>query len=840
MKNKYLLFTLFFVQSLFGQQTPPNCLPNPSANTEEFCEEGKGISTNPDDLQNPECPGLKNNFDWRVQHVGAQHFPAIGPNARQLSLMNPFTGPQDSRHYGFLSNGPNSNYNPEDGWELLSAQLGNYGNIDANNISGWYPNMPNNSEPFLPYIMLYNKYSGTLRFFGALVSDFGLFNNFKIDLAISQNPNLAHSTWASSSNNDELKSTNLLSIQGKAMQPLDQETSKTSMSVFVPNPNSSNSFFWFDVPLAYDPCVCNNKAQFEVTFSILGSADIQVSGITPSRIYGYVNYGNRSFGPLATGIDANNKIDESGALISRSSFLSMADYFAMHPSTLEEDRIKLESLKDILACSSELPLVTRSQYSASSSEKKKHQAAIDILDANTTFFTSLTNGCFPNDNAAMAITSKLTASGEATFWSPLVGSKIAIALPGSNWSDTKLRFNDYADSKGKIVPAYPTYNERLGVLALLETPKVKIERAGSHRICKGNPQAGGIICNDYGRVRIDLMESLKYSFNPVINVDLDASEIYCRFVIRDENNANWLDTSSASHYFSHNPNSLYPVTSDYIPIDYFKHSTFSFIDILNFHNSRMFSGNESETLYLQMKVLLQSKDVGKDGTPNSSYHVFTFPVSIESYSLADFQDFSAFADLDKIKYVKQDKVFNTDTTFVEDDILFFNGNVTINANLSVAPGKTVKIYATQGIKTLNNAEVDANIELIIGYPFERELMPPASFQDVTSFCKSAKYKAQNESSQAIFSQRIGKQEVFDINVKPNPNSGNFTLSFSQETTSNASITISSTRGEIVFQKMIGEGNRAMDVDVSHLLSGVYFITYDDGNNRLSKKIILNR
>jgi hypothetical protein len=63
MKNKYLLFTLFFVQSLFGQQTPPNCPPNPSANTQEFCEEGKGIITNPDDLQNPECPDMKNNFD---------------------------------------------------------------------------------------------------------------------------------------------------------------------------------------------------------------------------------------------------------------------------------------------------------------------------------------------------------------------------------------------------------------------------------------------------------------------------------------------------------------------------------------------------------------------------------------------------------------------------------------------------------------------------------------------------------------------------------------------------------------------------------------------------------
>jgi hypothetical protein len=67
MKNKYLLIAIIFTQTLLGQQSSPNCPPNPNTNTEEFCEEGKGIRTNPVDLHNPECPDLKNNFDWRAQ-----------------------------------------------------------------------------------------------------------------------------------------------------------------------------------------------------------------------------------------------------------------------------------------------------------------------------------------------------------------------------------------------------------------------------------------------------------------------------------------------------------------------------------------------------------------------------------------------------------------------------------------------------------------------------------------------------------------------------------------------------------------------------------------------------
>lgn len=33
---------------------------------EEICEDGKGISTDPNNLQNPACPDLKNDFEWRT------------------------------------------------------------------------------------------------------------------------------------------------------------------------------------------------------------------------------------------------------------------------------------------------------------------------------------------------------------------------------------------------------------------------------------------------------------------------------------------------------------------------------------------------------------------------------------------------------------------------------------------------------------------------------------------------------------------------------------------------------------------------------------------------------
>lgn len=251
-----LLITLLFVQTLFAQQTlTPTCPPN----SQPFCENAKGISTNPNNPINPECPDLRNNFDWREQTASSNESYIISSiHSRTIHVQNPFTGPSDDHYTPFIAARQGSNYNPEDGWELLSVEFGTFGNMDVNNISGWYPNMPNNKMPYLPYMILYNKYTGTLRFFGAHKPH--RYNRaIEIELRIPHNG----SYFQSNSYQPNLKDTNLLSIQGESVQPLDRETDEPMMSAFVKCPLNQSVFFWFDIPVAYDPCICNNRVHLE-------------------------------------------------------------------------------------------------------------------------------------------------------------------------------------------------------------------------------------------------------------------------------------------------------------------------------------------------------------------------------------------------------------------------------------------------------------------------------------------------------------------------------------------------------------------------------------------------
>jgi hypothetical protein len=61
----------FIYTSVNAQDCPPqNAGKTPEqyqALIKAYCEDGNGISTNPANLQNPACPLLKNDFEWRIK-----------------------------------------------------------------------------------------------------------------------------------------------------------------------------------------------------------------------------------------------------------------------------------------------------------------------------------------------------------------------------------------------------------------------------------------------------------------------------------------------------------------------------------------------------------------------------------------------------------------------------------------------------------------------------------------------------------------------------------------------------------------------------------------------------
>jgi hypothetical protein len=247
-----LIISLLWISKIYSQE----CNMNTSN-----CENGNGVSTNIANPTNPNCSSMRNNFDWRVQRTDflPEDYIVYGPGTIYKEIQNPFTGPTGAPHAGTVTNQRASNYQPEDGWELLKVEFGIKGNVNINNDPNFLPNLPTNyTKPKLPYMILYNKYSGTMRFFGSLLDANSDYETLEIILTI---PSKDAKYQPNNSNNDpidyneNLKSTNLLSIQGDAVQPLDQETDENVIVVFAKATNNPSQFFWFDIPVAYDPCV---------------------------------------------------------------------------------------------------------------------------------------------------------------------------------------------------------------------------------------------------------------------------------------------------------------------------------------------------------------------------------------------------------------------------------------------------------------------------------------------------------------------------------------------------------------------------------------------------------
>jgi len=173
-----------------GQTTNNTCPPNTKTTAEQnkTCEDGKGIKTNLSNPSNSECPILINNFDWKlkqpISNIIEEVYSVYDANNIYRTIRNPFDDNSNS-DYRYLALKQNSNYYPEDGWELLKVDFGALGNIGLSVNENPGRNTDVNG-PRLPYMILYNKYSGTFHFFGSLLGQMDGYETIRIELRIPQ------------------------------------------------------------------------------------------------------------------------------------------------------------------------------------------------------------------------------------------------------------------------------------------------------------------------------------------------------------------------------------------------------------------------------------------------------------------------------------------------------------------------------------------------------------------------------------------------------------------------------------------------------------------------------
>ncbi len=825
MKQKIIQLMLLasIYTSAIAQDCPPQNMGKTNAEykalIQDYCEDGNGISTDPNNLQNPACPDLKNDFEWRIKQdpsvvsVNPEFYIVYDEFGAPKSIRNPFNDP-GNHEYSHLDDNHNSNYQPEDGWELLKVDFGALSNFNT----GWTQleqDRPGLNSQLggakLPYMILYNKYSGTFRFFGSLLGQMEGYETVRIELRIPErSPN-----YPGQNTYQDLKATNLLSIQGDAVQPLDQETNENVMVVFAKATNTESQFFWFDIPVAYDPCLCNIRSQLDITFTFVETANISLNGSingalkTESKPDGTPKAVKVATTVIAAGVSTALAVKTGGAVINFQAYSDLVKLFKYIPGLSSTQQDNLDKLSDYVDCGLKFAKVIKSDYKdvtasgtlTAAQQKAQYKAANNILDANTTFMSSLATGCAKKDNGATTINATANLSGTWTDKIIPGHTEILMAMPGSNWMDFEMDREPYT-LNGKTVPSYPVYNERLGTFALLETPKIKLSHMPETSI--PNQSIPIIMGSGIEVNRGEMINDFEYTFNPVMNVNMDKTTILCRIVSKPA--AGFTLANSTSFSFGtivpnidedpNDPNDnlcgiiskqlayptknytemdgmLYPHSSPFVPISQFKDMPI----IYSINSGGASNGFEAyyddieQRTFIQFKIVVHSNNTNSEEAISTLF--YTYPVEIIDDDLSEphldpiadvltcteYQSYidNTFIPLATNRFSSSlpdvffgNKNYNQDVTFSSNDIFAYDGIVYISAKIETSNGKKVTIYATEGFEILPGGEVGSNIELVIGLPFEITPTPPQTFEQVSNFCSNTnKYKAQEFAAAAI-------------------------------------------------------------------------------------------
>jgi hypothetical protein len=201
-------------------------------------------------LSSPTTPDIAflNAFNW------------TSPNPIQLSNMQynqqmvALKNPQQMEYYGYIYNG--EELSPNNGWELMLFNIGTYANLTSNLTA---------EIPDIPYIVLYNRYTGIVRVFANYGSGYlpsGIsFDAVKVTLKMDE----------SSTNKN-----GLLRLANGIDQTLDQNTNITQIVTLAKHPNAPGKWFSSDFQITYDPCICYFPSDMRINFEFIESQTVEL------------------------------------------------------------------------------------------------------------------------------------------------------------------------------------------------------------------------------------------------------------------------------------------------------------------------------------------------------------------------------------------------------------------------------------------------------------------------------------------------------------------------------------------------------------------------------------
>lgn len=522
MKNSIIILLLLYTK-LASAQCVNNVSTNPLNPTNSALPDN-GIIALPNNTFDNQ---YLNRFDWFPVSNGyySNYVPYNVSYAGITvgSLSNIMSGQNTPPYYNYIYNGPLPTV--KNGWELLLLNLGRFPNNDPiTNAEG--------RKDEVPYIVLYNKYSGIVRVFVA----FGVAGQGAdaVDITLSFD-------------NTEDVSGNLRLNNGMD-QALDQKTNVVLVKSIAKDPNLSSNWMSTDFQIAYDPCVCWHPSKLRIAVRKIYQSSLEmISGsvsLENQALVGNTNIVNPQ--NFLAGINYNSDTEKNGVMMYKTLNNMIDDYIKKYEkynkdlvlSNEHNEHVKrnLAMLKvaktvgllvatgatmggtPLLIPNGEIPIEAVQDYAyleSLSMESAEYQELYQGIDGyqsnqlNLDFFKVasskykkfLTSTGKINIEAVYDIASQIFGERMETFINQNFVTKDLPqkpSMPTATFTESKFSgtITNESDTYGPLfftpgtfknqqvnAPTsvtspyeYPIYNESLGIFALLKSPKIKLSK----------------------------------------------------------------------------------------------------------------------------------------------------------------------------------------------------------------------------------------------------------------------------------------------------------------------------------------------------------------------------
>ena len=870
------LFCIFIFYSK-GQQQNCNCVDPPVSigNTDPICDchpigpflttwpghtIGTGFQTNTWDWTNERWPCYNSNdyANESSSNCGNNDLcSSIGP---QCGLTSPFFQQTQLNTTGMAA-GCYSDFLPSDGWELVRKDFGHLSDGTDNPV-----------KADAPYVILYNRFSGRLRVIGAWSGN-GAHQTMDINIQF-----LDPDFWSNNGLDVSCYNTSGLFAHYNDASPtlidnaLPYSHIYTTPAIF---PSADYSFFYGDFQMAYDPCTCLFESGLQVYFKFVDQLNVNLQGnIIGNNIPLTDNTAMDQIDPThhwLASVTQDENYDVNNGLQIYNNMNALSHDFADLQRQYIDQLHQAQYTGTILgafgtaATATGQVLAGYGQAGGDNKPAKKEDkwagilqaagGAVNFIGAQVQEYLSPTSP--PTEPFVLYAQTKL--SGTIMEATTLGASNILIGNPGCANSQS---LPEYTHSLPYNKPAYPIYNEVMGVFSLLEPPHVIQYNTGS---------------GFYYRVQSP--SEIKYVINPATNPDYSRTKIQAawEYDISFPNISRetlWTGVDALRDYVI-NMEPAYVHDNGVDWISPFKDiSCFSnlYIGKENIFGSTG-TGNDANffmpgDLYIKFSVVLVSNDVDHNGLRNTSAFLVRYKIPPSYFT---YQNVSGVSSLPNYVHITERDLTIDNTTLLSLDtpVLNYLGqtlilgdingfrNIYINTdiktpydwymsqgiNLQGSP-PIVHINATNSIIVAPGVNIDPNIILEIvpeNVPCGDQITP---YSDVKAFCNGSQYNAKKPSNKKVSPNEVSSSKLyastaFGLSLYPNPASGECTVRFTMTDAADVTITLTDMMGREVAtldRSRHQGGTSFVPFRTDSYAPGLYLVHFSDGTHTTTQRL----